>query len=350
MIRTSLIAVLVLCGNLFADAPASQPTTPEQTRAAFLAMIDRPKVDPSPLVGDPTIDAGVATIKFAYTSEANQRVPGIILAHESILKDGRHHPAVIVLHGTGGKKEGELSTLKDLAARDFIAVAIDARYHGERGNPTEYNAAIARAYADGKSHPLYYDEVWDMMRLIDYLQTRPDVDPKRIGMIGISKGGIETWLTAAVDPRVAVAIPCISVQCFQWGLDNDRWHGRVSTVQKGFDAAALAAGITKPDAAFVQSFYDKLLPGIHTQFDCPKMLPLIAPRSLLVISGDKDPMNPVEGLHLCEQTTKPAYEAANAADKFQVILQPNTGHAINKDAHAAAVAWFEKWLSPSEVN
>jgi dienelactone hydrolase len=51
--------------------------------------------------------------------------------------------------------------------------------------------------------------VTDTIRAIDYLQTRPDVDPERIGMMGISMGGMNTWLTAAADPRVKVAVPCI---------------------------------------------------------------------------------------------------------------------------------------------
>ena len=59
---------------------------------------------------------------------------------------------------------------------------------------------------------------------------------------------------------------------------------------------------------------------------------------------DNDPMNPVPGLKLCEDTTRPAYLNAGAAEKFEVLLQRDTGHAVSKPAHAAAVTWFEKWL------
>ena len=110
--------------------------------------------------------------------------------------------------------------------KGFIAVAIDGRYHGERTakgpGAAEYVEAILRAYRTGNDHPFLYDTVWDAMRLIDYLETREDIDSRRIGMIGFSKGGIEAYFTAAVDPRVAVAIPCIGVQNFRWGLENDR--------------------------------------------------------------------------------------------------------------------------------
>ena len=55
------------------------------------------------------------------------------------------------------------------------------------------------------AHPLYYDTVWDLWRLVDVLEKRDDVDAKRIGMMGISMGGIETWLAAGLD-RVIVGI------------------------------------------------------------------------------------------------------------------------------------------------
>ena len=63
-----------------------------------------------------------------------------------------------------------------------------------------------------------------MTRLVDYLKTLKDVDAKRIGLIGISKGGIETYLAAAVDQRIAVAVPVIGVQSFRWALENDQWQ------------------------------------------------------------------------------------------------------------------------------
>lgn len=348
-IRLAILTILLSTNVLRADAPPP-PVSAEETRKAFLALIDRPRVELSPQVEPQGTDKGIARFHFTYASDAEQRVPGILLAKEDVLKDGKRHPAVIVLHGTGGNKESESGVLRRLAETNFIAVAIDGRYHGERGNQTDYNAAIARAFEDGKAHPLYFDTVWDVTRLIDYLQSRPDVDGQRIGLMGISKGGIETWLTAAVDTRVAVAIPCISVQSFNWGLEHDAWHNRIGTVKHGFDAAAKSAGVDKPDADFVRRFYDRLLPGIYTRFDGPAMLPLIAPRPLLVISGEKDPINPLPGLRLCEETTNAAYAKAGAPEKFKVIVEPDTGHNVTPDAHAAAVEWFVKWLGETRTD
>ena len=57
-------------------------------------------------------------------------------------------------------------------------------------------------------------------------------------MIGISMGGIETWLAAAVDDRVKVAVPAISVQSFRWSLENEEWQGRANTIKAAHEAAA----------------------------------------------------------------------------------------------------------------
>src|SRR5205085_2037768 len=84
----------------------------------------------------------------------------------------------------------------------------------------------------------YYDTCWDLWRTVDYLVTRPEVDAERLGMIGFSMGGIETWLAASVDERIKVAVPAIGVQSFRWSLENDRWQGRARTIQAANDAGA----------------------------------------------------------------------------------------------------------------
>jgi dienelactone hydrolase len=261
-------------------------------------------------------------------------------------------PVVISLHGTGGTKDGELPFLKMLVAKGFLAVAIDGRYHGERTRAgkgsTEYQEAIVRVWRESQAseHPFFYDTVWDVMRLIDYLQTRDDVDPQRIGLYGVSKGGIETYLSAAVDPRIAAAVPCIGVQSFKWALDNNSWQSRIGTIQTAFDTVAKEAKVEKPDSAFVQKFYDRVVPRIYAEFDGPAMLPLIAPRPLMTINGDSDARTPLPGLKLCTDAAQKVYDAAGASDHFLVRIQEKTGHKVNPESQALAIEWFVKWLKP----
>ena len=314
-------------------------------RANFLKVINRPQV---PLAAQTAVTGstnGLAYTSYSFATEKGQRVPGILLKAENAI--GRR-PVVIALHGTGGSKSNVLGICRALATNGFIAVAMDARYHGERktsGGTTNYNAAIARAWREQREHPFFYDTVWDVLRLVDYLKTRDDVDASRIGLMGYSKGGIETYLAAAVDERIAVAVPCIGVQSFRWGLENDAWQGRIKTIQNAADAAAKDAGVAKIDAAFVKSFYDRVVPGIYGEFDGPNMLPLIAPRPLLVITGDTDNHTPLPGVEECAAAAREAY-GENNAERFKLLIQEKTGHQVRPESERAAIDWFVKWLRP----
>jgi dienelactone hydrolase len=316
-------------------------------RDAFLKLISRPRVPLAAEERELGEQDGLAQSHFTFAADAEQRVPGILVKPFK-LTDRR--PVVIVLHGTGGNKDGQLALLKELARLGFVGVAIDGRYHGERAQASKgaeaYVAAILRTYRTGKEHPFLYDTVWDVMRLIDYLVTRADVDPRRIGLMGFSKGGMETYLTAAVDPRVAAAVPYIGVQSFRWALENNAWQSRVETFQAAINSAAKDAGVTEINAEFVRRFYDRIVPGIHGQFDGPQMLPLIAPRPLLVINGDSDPRTPLPGLKECAARARQAYREGRVEDRFELLIQERTGHAVTPAARQAALSWFTKWLKP----
>ena len=317
------------------------------TRASFLKVIDRRRVPLAPKVKELSETNGQAQSHFTFAADSDERVPGTLVKQ---VKSVGRRPVVVALHGTGGNKEGQLPLLKELADAGFIAVAIDGRYHGERSKAgsgaADYIEAILRAYRTGKGHPFLYDTVWDVMRLIDYLATRTDVDPQRVGLIGFSKGGMETYLAAAVDQRIAVAVPCIGVQSYAWALENNEWQSRVETFQAAIDAAAKDAGVAEINAEFVRKFYDRVVPGIYTRFDGPAMLPLIAPRPLLVINGDSDPRTPLAGVMECAAATRKAYSAVQAEKRFALRIQERTGHKVTPDSGQAAIAWFVKWLKP----
>jgi dienelactone hydrolase len=338
-----LIVSLVATCSFAADA---------DVRRDFLKLIDRPRVDLAPRVEPAQMTDGAEQFQFSYASEEAQRVPGIILKPTSAT--GRS-PVVITLHGTGGTKEQMLPMMRQLVAKGFIAIAIDGRYHGHRTKAgkgsAEYQEQIVRAWQESgpttkpiHEHPLYFDTVWDVMRLVDYLQTRDDVDARRIGLIGISKGGIETYLTAAVDERIAVAVPCIGVQSFDWEIEHDAWQSRVGTIQKAFDGAVADAKVEHADKAFVRGFFDRVTPGIAGEFDGPTMLPLIAPRPLMTINGDSDARTPMPGLKLCTDAAAAAYHAAGADDRFVVRIEEKTGHKVNPDAQTEAIEWLTRWL------
>ncbi len=191
-----------------------------------------------------------------------------------------------------------------------------------------------------------YDTVWDVLRLIDYLQTRPDVDSSRVGVMGISKGGTEAYLAAAADPRISVVVPIIGVQSFRWALENDQWQPRVGTFRTVAEAAARGEGIAQIDAAFVRRFYDRVVPGIYDDLDAPSALQLIAPRPMLVINGDSDPRTPLAGVQESVDAARRVYLRMGSGDKLGVYLQPNAGHVFTPVAELVMADWFVKWLMP----
>ena len=340
-----VIGTIAVCATLSEAADRPSRPVPEGAgpRARFLKLIDRPQV---PLQATEQPVAGAANVRevaFSFDSEMGQRVPGLLVAPAA--ETGRW-PVVIVLHGTGGNKEGVRPLLRRFAARGVMGVAIDARHAGERsgGSPDAYRTAILETWKTGEGFPFIYDTVWDIFRLLDYLETRADVDPEHIGAMGFSKGGFELYLAAAVDERLAAAVPCLGVQSFGWALEHNAWQSRVGTIQSAVDGAAREAGVQAVNAAFVRRFYERVVPGVHQEFDGPVMLPLIAPRALLVINGERDDRTPLPGLKLCVKAAREAYQAAGAARQFEFRLQPNTGHAVNPDSEQYAIEWLVKRL------
>lgn len=321
--------------------------TPAQRRARFLKLIDRPRVPLNvTIVGSESGMLAIEQGKFA--SEPGERVP--FLLHRPA-DDKTKRPAVLVLHGTGGSKEGNKALLTELAERGFVALAIDGRYHGERvpggaKSTKEYNEAIFRAYQtpEPRPHPLYFDTVWDVLRAVDFLQRHPAVDGKRIGVVGFSKGGIETWLAAAADERIQVAVPAIAVQSLRWSLENEKWQARAGTVKEAHLAVARELGKKELDAEVCRALWGRVLPGILDEFDCPQMLTAIAPRPLLILSGEKDPNCPLEGAKLAFAAAEEAYKARR--DCLKIDVATGVGHQVTDTQHKLFVRWLVTWLKP----
>ena len=324
-------------GGDTASAPALGVLLWEQKRSQLLAIIERPKVAPDGTETALPDDDGLSVHDFSIATDEQTRINGTSFAPKL---DGPL-PAVIFLHGTGGARQDGFGLLRTLAKKGFFALAIDARYHGAGMGQDPYFNAIYAAYVTGQGHPFLYDTVWDVMRVLDYLEQRPDVDAQRIGLVGNSKGGMETYLATAVEPRIAVAVPWIALESFAWALDNNQWQARVGSIQGAFDQAAAHDGVPI-DVGFVRQFYDRLVPGIYTDFDGPQVLPAIAPRPLLAVNGDSDPRTPRVGLAQCEAAATSAY--AGNADHFELYIEPNTGHAVTAEATTHTVDWLVRWL------
>ncbi|KAJ4748852.1 alpha/beta-Hydrolases superfamily protein [Rhynchospora pubera] len=248
---------------------------------------------------------------YLITEEGEQgRLPVLILS----LKDDAHKrkPAIVFLHSSYMCKEWLRPLLEAYASRGYVSIAIDSRYHGERAHTnTTYVDALVSAWRMGDTMPFIFDTVWDLIKLADYLVERDDIDPAQIGITGESLGGMHAWFAAAADARYSVAVPIIGIQLQGLIL------GRV---------------------------WDRIAPGLDSEFDSPYSVPAIAPRPLLVLNGADDPRCPLSGLKTPEERTSTAYKSFGSADKFKLIAEPGIGHQMTSSMVKEASDWFDRFL------
>ncbi|MBM3457113.1 MAG: alpha/beta hydrolase, partial [Armatimonadetes bacterium] len=181
--RAALLLLVGMAAAVGSRAALSQTKGAGGVGARFRAMLERPRVALEPRV-ESAQEGGFVVERGSFRSEARERVPFLLMKPGS----ARDRLAtVIVLHGTGGNKERMAETLRDLAERGFLAIATDGRYFGERAGGADgsdaYQEAILRAWKEPdpkkQEHPFFYDTAFDVWRLLDYLESRPDVDGRR---------------------------------------------------------------------------------------------------------------------------------------------------------------------------
>ncbi|GMP94833.1 hypothetical protein CsSME_00044127 [Camellia sinensis var. sinensis] len=204
--------------------------------------------------------------------------------------------------------------------------------------------ALVSSWKQGDTMPFIFDTVWDLIKLADYLIQREDIDPSKIGITGESLGGMHAWFAAAVDTRYAVAVPIIGVQGFRWAIDHDKWHSRVNSIKAVFEEARIHLGKSAIDKEVVEQVWIRIAPGLASKFDSPYSIPIIAPRPLLILNGEKDPRCPIEGLEIPKSRARKAYEDAHCPDNFKVIAQPGIGHKMTPLMVKEASDWFDTFL------
>jgi cephalosporin-C deacetylase-like acetyl esterase len=226
-------------------------------------------------------------------------------------------PAVLCPIGhiiANGKTDLEVQSRSiKLARMGFVVLAYDAIGHGERnisGNSHKEGGFALLPLGETISGWM----VWDSMRAIDYLQSRPDVDPSRIGVTGNSGGGLNTLYTAAIDPRVSAAV--ISGYTFEFNnwIKYGGAHGACS-----------------------------YLPGLR-EMEWFEIAGLIAPRPVLMLNGERDPIFPVSGARKAGYGTRALYTLLDYADRARLYVVPEQGHAYSRPYREQMYGWMAKHL------
>ena len=201
----------------------------------------------------------------------------------------------------------------ELTRQGYAVFCIDAWGFGERRGRTE-GAIFKEMLWNGQV--MWGMMVYDSIKAIDYLVTRTDLDPERIGTVGMSMGSTMAWWLAALDPRVKVCIDICCLSDFQ------------SIIATGaFDS---------------HSFY-YFVPSLLKHFTSAQINSLISPRPRLSVNGIYDRFTPESGLDRIETEVSRVYRAAGASERFVVKRYP-VAHFETAEMRADAMEFLKKWL------
>ncbi len=161
-------------------------------------------------------------------------------------------------------------------------------------------------------------EIWDGMRAIDYLQSRPEVDPERIGCTGNSGGGTQTSMLMALDPRIKAAAPSCWIE-------------------------TKARQLQGPTGDAEQNIYAGLKNGLeHADF-----IMMCAPSPVLVCAATKDFFD-IRATWEAFRYAKRRFTTMGHAEKVD-ILENDAGHNYNRTQREGVARWMARWLQDRVV-
>jgi cephalosporin-C deacetylase-like acetyl esterase len=241
-------------------------------------------------------------------------------------RPGRY-PAVLLPsgHTQEGKPETQIIAA-NLAAKGFIALSYDPIGQGEReqsyvpalgralagGGGNEHLELGARSILIGQSVARYF--IFDAMRAIDYLVSRPDVDPDRLGVAGCSGGGAIANYTGLFEPRIKAA----AAGCF------------INSFRTLF---------TGPTADSEMTFPAFLANGL----DMADLFEAAAPLPWLMMATTEDYFPP-DGARAVFEETRRWYEIHGAADRIRFFVGPGP-HGTPRESREEIYSWMIRWLA-----
>lgn len=270
--------------------------------------------------------------KILYYSRPEMLVPAYLLIPEDI---DAPRPAVVACAGHGhgkndlvgldaqGQPRQGPSYQNDFAIqfvkRGFVVIAPEHLGFGERRDPWDIEKNAGSSCQQHSMAALLFGRtnsgmrVYDIMRAIDYLQTRPEVEPQRIGCVGISGGGLVTLFTTAMDERIQA--------CLVSGYFN----------------------LFRDCIIPISHCVDNYIPGLLRYAEMCDVAALIAPRAFFAESGTQDPIFPVKATREAFARLKGVYELLKVPPKCGLHIFRG-GHEFNG---RKGIPFLEHWLKAS---
>lgn len=243
------------------------------------------------------------------------------------------YPAILfpLGHEMGGKSHSVWQqVLGSLARRGYVALAWDplgqeerVQFFDEDWNDSKFFSSTVEHTELGAQCMLVGDAmarytIWDGIRALDYLLSRPEVDTSRVGATGNSGGGTHTTYLSALDDRIQVAAPSCYINSWRVLLD----------------------ALGPQDA-------EQVFPGwLKNGMDFPDFIYSFAPKPFLVLSAIRD-FFPIGGVRETFAEAHGVYDALGAGDKLQKV-EADDGHGYSQPRRQAAYRWFGRWLKSAD--
>jgi hypothetical protein len=260
-----------------------------------------------------------------------ESLPGFYVTASLFIPDKVKKPAPAILfcsgHSTGVYRlESYQLPLLNLVKKGFIVLAIDPIGQGERlqyldpvkgesviGSSTkEHSYPSVQAFLLAKSVARYF--IWDGIRGIDYLVSRREVDPDRIGVHGLSGGGTQTAYISAMDDRVAASAPA----------------GYITSYRRLLESVGVQDG--------EQNLYHET----SSTIDHADLIEVRAPKPTLIMATTRDFFS-IQGSRETYNELKRVYGIFGKQDNIE-ITEDDNGHGYTKKNREAMYAFFQKHL------
>jgi len=230
-------------------------------------------------------------------------------------------------HEEGGKSNGDWQqTLGDFARRGYLCFTWDTLGQGERVQLYDPDLEAGKLSASTEEHTVMGIQcllmgdtlarytIWDGMRALDYLLSRPEVDPERIACTGNSGGGTHTAYLSALDDRIKLAMPSCYITSWRRLLES----------------------IGPQDAE------QCLPPWIAQGLDHGDFVLAAAPKPYLILSGIRDFFS-IGGARETYQEAQHVYSVLGAPEKVSQF-EADTGHGYLQPRRMAAYRWLGRWF------
>jgi len=283
-------------------------------------------------ITDSLKDNGFTRYSLNFATDLNERLTVYLYVPEQsgIIK---RLPAMLVLHGTHELGKGVVdgqgtrpnrAHARELAQRGYVVIAPDYPSFGEL---KDYNFETDR-YQSGTMLAIF-----NHMRCVDLLQSRADVDPDRIGVIGHSLGGHNSMFVAAFDDRLKVTVSSCG-----WTQFENYDIGEAGSKKYGGKLGPWAQDRYMP---LMKTKYD--LDPLKLPFNFSDVISAIAPRAFFSVSPLNDSNFNLEGVKKGIAIAKKTYEHLEAEDMIQV-RHPDAEHDFPVESRKEAYAFIDKIL------